>query len=65
MPPVRIKERSKAKKGTLKRILKMLFKLYPSKLIISLICLIFNVVGNLCSSIFVALVTTSLTTAGY
>ncbi len=65
MPPVRMKERSKAKKGTLKRILKMLFKLYPSKLIISLICLIFNVVGNLCSSIFVALVTTSLTTAGY
>ena len=65
MPPVRIKERAKAKKGTLKRILKMLFKLYPAQLIISLICLVFNVIGNLCSSIFVALVTTSLTTAGY
>lgn len=65
MPPVRIKERGKAKKGTLKRILKMLFKLYPAQLIISLICLVFNVIGNLCSSIFVALITTALTTAGF
>ena len=64
MPPVRIKERGRAKKGTMKRLLKMLFKLYPAQLIISLICLIFNVVGNLCSSIFVSLATTALTAAG-
>ena len=64
MPPVRIKERARAKKGTMKRLLKMLFKLYPWQLIISLLCLIFNVVGNLCSSIFVSLATTALTAAG-
>ena len=64
MPPVHIKERARAKKGTMKRLLKMLFKLYPWQLIVSLLCLIFNVVGNLCSSIFVSLATTALTAAG-
>ena len=64
MPPMNIKERGRAKKGTMKRLLKMLFKLYPWQLIISLICLIFNVFGNLCSSIFVSLATTALTAAG-
>ena len=64
MPPVNIKERARAKKGTMKRLLKMLFKLYPWQLIVSLCCLIFNVVGNLCSSIFVSLATTALTAAG-
>ena len=64
MPPVRIKERGRAKKGTMKNLLKMLFKLYPAQLIISLICLVFNVVGNLCSSIFVSLATNALTEAG-
>ena len=64
MPPVRMRERGRAKKGTMKGLLKMLFKLYPAQLIISLICLIFNVIGNLCSSIFVALCTTALTAAG-
>ena len=64
MPPVSIKERARAKKGTMKRLLKMLFKLYPWQLIVSLCCLIFNVVGNLCSSIFVSLATTALTAAG-
>lgn len=64
MPPVTIKERGRAKKGTMKRLLKMLFKLYPAQLIISLICLIFNVIGNLCSSIFVSLATNALTEAG-
>ena len=61
MPPVRIKERGRAKKGTMKRLLKMLFKLYPAQLIISLVCLICNVVSNLCSSIFVSLATNALT----
>lgn len=64
MPPVHMRERGKAKKGTMKGLLKMLFKLYPAQLIISLICLIFNVIVNLCSSIFVALATTALTAAG-
>ena len=64
MPPVRIRERGRAKKGTMKRLLKMLFKLFPVQLIISLICLVFNVIGNLCSSIFVSLATTALTAAG-
>ena len=64
MPPVRIRERGRAKKGTMKRILKQLFKLYPAQLIISLICLIFNVLGNISSSVFVSLATNALTTAG-
>ena len=63
MPPVRIKERGKAKKGTMKRIIKRLFKLYPAQLIISLICLLFNVFSNLSSSIFVSLATNTLTEA--
>ncbi len=64
MPPVRIKERARAKKGTMKRLLKMLFKLFPGQLILSLFCLIFNVFGNLCSSIFASLATSALTAAG-
>ena len=64
MPPVRIRERGRAKKGTMKGLLKMLFKLFPAQLIISLICLVLNVVGNLCSSIFASLVISALTAAG-
>ena len=64
MPPVRIRERGKVKKGTMKRLLKRLFKLYPWQLLLSLFCLIFNVFGNLCSSIFVSLCTNALTAAG-
>ncbi|MCR4911577.1 MAG: ABC transporter ATP-binding protein/permease [Bacilli bacterium] len=64
MPPVRIKERAKAKKGTMKRLLKMLFKHYPWHLIVSLICLILNVITNLSSSIFVSLAVNALTAAG-
>ena len=64
MPPVRIRERGRAKKGTMKRLLKMLSKLYPWHLIISLICLVLNVIGNLCSSIFASLAISALTAAG-
>ena len=64
MPPVRIKERGKVKKGTMKRLLKKLFKLCPGKLILSLACLLFNVFGNLSSSVFVSLCTNALTEAG-
>ena len=63
MPPVRIKERGKVKKGTMKRLLKMLFKQFPAQLIISLVCLVFNVIGNLSSSVFASLTTTALVNA--
>ena len=61
MPPVRIKERARAKKGTLKRLLKELFKRYPGQLIVSALCIIFNIFANLSSSIFMNLVTKVLT----
>lgn len=57
MPPVRIKERKRAKKGTLKRILKELFKRYPGQLIVSALCIVFNIFANLSSSIFMNFVT--------
>ena len=58
MPPVRIKERGKAKKGTLKRLLKELFKRFPGQLIVSALCIIFNIFANLCSSLFMNFITT-------
>ena len=57
MPPIRIRERGKAKKGTIKRLLKTLFKLYPVRLSFALFCIIFNVFANLSSSIFANFVT--------
>ena len=63
MPPVRIRERGKAKKGTIKRLLKTLFKLYPIRLTIALFCIIFNVFANLSSSIFANFVTVCITKA--
>lgn len=63
MPPVRIKERGRAKKGTMKRLLKNLFKRYPRQLIVSAICIAFNALANLASSIFVGLVVGVLYTA--
>ena len=63
MPPVRIRERARAKKGTLKRLLKELFKRFPVQLTISALCIIFNIFANLCSSLFMNFVTTILTKA--
>ena len=61
MPPApRIKERGRAKKGTLKRLLKMLVKQYPIRLVIVFFCIFFNVFSNLCSSIFANFITTAL-----
>ena len=57
MPPIRIKERARAKKGTIKRLVKTLFKLYPIRLSFALFCIIFNVFANLSSSIFANFVT--------
>ena len=56
MPPVRMRERGRAKKGTMKRLVKKLFKEYPIHLVVSAICIIFNVAANLCSSIFAGLI---------
>ena len=63
MPPVRIRERARAKKGTLKRLLKELFKRYPAQLIVSALCIVFNIFANVCSSLFMNFVTTILTKA--
>lgn len=63
MPPVRIRERGKAKKGTIKRLLKTLFKLYPIRLSVALFCIVFNVFANLSSSIFANFVTVCITQA--
>ena len=63
MPPVRIKERAKAKKGTVKRLLKTLFKLYPVRLSFAIFCIVFNVFANLSSSIFANFVTVCIKTA--
>ena len=64
MPPVRVKEHARAKKGTMKRVLKMLFSNFPVQLSISIVCLVINVFTNLCSSIFASLATTALTASG-
>lgn len=63
MPPVRIRERGKAKKGTLKRLLKMLLKQYPVRLIVVFVCIVINVFTNLSSSIFANFITNCLTIA--
>lgn len=63
MPPVRIKERQRAKKGTVKRLLKRLFKLYPLRLSFVIFCIVFNVFANLSSSIFANFVTVCISTA--
>ena len=61
MPPVRMRERGRAKKGTMKRLIKKLFKEFPAHLILSAFCIVFNVFGNLCSSIFAGLISGVLT----
>ena len=63
MPGPRMKERGRAKKGTMTRLVKILFKRYPAKLTVAALCIVFNAFANLCSSIFVGLVTGVLTTA--
>ena len=63
MPAPRMRERARAKKGTMTRLIKILFKRYPGKLTVAALCIVFNAFANLCSSIFVGLVTGVLTTA--
>lgn len=61
MPPMKMRERGRAKKGTMLRLLKQLFKRYPGRLVITGICIVFTVISNLTSSVFVGLVTSVLT----
>ena len=61
MPPVRIRHRERAKKGTLKRLMKELVKRYPFQLIVSALCIIFNIFANISSSIFMGSVTKIVT----
>jgi ATP-binding cassette subfamily B protein len=65
MPPggARIRERGRAKKGTLKRLLKLLVKQYPIRLIVVFVCIVINVFTNLCSSIFANFITNCLSVA--
>lgn len=63
MPPVRIKERQRAKKGTVKRLLKRLFTKYPVRLSVVLFCIVFNVFANLSSSVFANFVTVCISEA--
>lgn len=60
MPPMHIKNHQKAKKGTMKRLLKMLLKDYKGPIIFSAFCILFNVGANLCASIFLKLVSNTI-----
>ena len=63
MPPIRMGQRGRAPKGTLKRLIKMLFEKHTFALIISAICILFNVFTNLAGSIFANLITVVLESA--
>ena len=52
MPPMRMKEHARAKKGTLKRLIKEFVTRYPWQLVLVFFCIVINVFSNLCSSIF-------------
>ena len=62
MPPRRMWN-AKPKKGTIKRLIKTLWKNYKFGLIISFISLTLSIVVNLCGSIFASLITEVLTKA--
>ena len=62
-PPLRIREHSKAKKGTMKRLLKMLIHDHPIRLIFVFVCIVFNVFSNICSSVFANFITNCLSLA--
>ena len=61
MPGPRPKVFMKPKKGTVKRLVKSLWKHYKFGLIISLISLMLSIVVNLCGSVFASLITEVLT----
>ena len=61
MPGPRFKERAKPKKGTIKRLMKSLWKNFKFELIISFVSLVLSIAVNLCGSIFASLITEVLT----
>ena len=61
MPPRR--QWAKPKKGTIKRLIKSLWKNFKLELIISLIALVLSIVTNLSGSVFASLITEVLTKA--
>ena len=63
MPGPRIRSYAKPKKGTIKRLIKSLWKHFKPELIISLITLLLSIFVNLCGSIFASLVTQVVTEA--
>ena len=63
MPGPRIKTFAKPKKGTIKRLIKSLWKNFKLELIISLITLVLSIGVNLCGSIFASLITQTLSEA--
>ena len=63
MPGPRFRQHMKPKKGTIKRLVKTLWKHFKFGLIISLISLILSIAVNLCGSIFASLITEVLTKA--
>ncbi len=54
------KSHGKAKKGTLKRLIKILFKEYKWQMILTFICLLFASISNIASSVFVEKITSIL-----
>ena len=63
MPGPRPRSFMKPKKGTVKRLMKSLWKNYKFGLIISFVSLTLSIVVNLCGSIFASLITEVLTKA--
>ena len=59
----RIRSFAKPKKGTIKRLIKSLWKYFKLEIIISLVALILSIGVNLCGSIFASLITEVLTKA--
>ena len=52
-----------AKKGTMKRLIKILFKEYKWQLIFSIICIVLYALGNIASSLFIKTITNTLETS--
>ena len=63
MPAPRIKSYAKPKKGTVKRLIKSLWKNFKFELILSLVTLTLSILVNLSGSIFASLITDLLTKA--
>ena len=63
MPAPRIRQYAKPKKGTVKRLVKSLWKNFKLELIISLVTLILSIFVNLSGSVFASMITDLLTKA--